>query len=119
MARSRLEAESLDAKSRRAASETTPKGQIFKQKPTAGATVRRGDTVTFWVSSGPPKIVVPDVVGLSQGDAKAMLEDAGLTVSSDYVAGWGSFPGDVVGQDPVAGSPGRVGDEVVIQVAIF
>ena len=40
-------------------------------------------------------------------------------VSTDYVAGWGSMPGDVVGQDPVAGSPGRVGDEVVIEVAVF
>ncbi len=119
VAQSRLEAVSLNAKSRRAASQTTPKGQIFKQKPAAGATVRRGDTVTFWVSSGPPKIVVPDVVGLSQGDAKAALEDAGFTVSSDYVAGWGTFPGDVVAQDPVAGSPGRVGDGVVIQVAVF
>ena len=119
VARSRLQAVSLNSRSRRAASETTPKGQIFKQKPAAGATVQRGDTVSFWVSSGPPKITVPDVVGLSQGDAKAILEDAGFTVSSDYVAGWGSMPGDVVGQDPVAGSPGRVGDEVVIQVAVF
>ena len=62
---------------------------------------------------------MPDVVGRSQGDAKTALEDAGFTVSSDYVAGWGTMPGDVVGQDPVAGSPGRAGDEVVIQVAVF
>ncbi len=53
------------------------------------------------------------------GRRQGALEDDGFTVSSDYVAGWGSFPGDVVGQDPVAGSPGRVGDEVVIQVAVF
>ena len=38
VARSRLQAESLNSKSRKAASETTPKGQIFKQKPS-----RRGD----------------------------------------------------------------------------
>jgi serine/threonine-protein kinase len=119
VARSRLKTESLNSKSRKAASETTPKGQIFKQKPAAGATVQRGDTVTFWVSSGPPKTYVPDVVGLSQGDATAQLEDAGFVVSIDYVAGWGSMPGDVVGQDPVSGSPGRIGDEVVIQVAVF
>ena len=69
VARGRLQAESLNSKSRRAASETAPKGQIFRQQPAAGATVQRGDTVTFWVSSGPPKVYVPDVVGLSQGDA--------------------------------------------------
>jgi serine/threonine-protein kinase len=110
---------SLNARSRRAASDTAPKGQIFRQAPAAGATVQRGDTVTFWVSSGPPKVYVPDVVGLSQGDAKAQLEAEGFVVSSDYVAGWGTMPGDVVGQDPEAGTRGRTGDEVVIQVAVF
>jgi beta-lactam-binding protein with PASTA domain len=119
VARGRLQAESLNSKSRRAASETAPKGQIFKQQPAAGATVQRGDTVTFWVSSGPPKLFVPDVVGYSQGDAQAILEDAGFVVSTDYVAGWGEMPGTVVGQDPVANVKGRVGDEVVIQVAVF
>ena len=109
----------LTYKSHRAASETTPKGKVFRQKPSAGETVQRGDTVSFWVSSGPPKVDVPDVVGLSQGDAQATLEDAGFVVSVDYVAGWGSMPGDVVGQDPVAGTRGRSGDEVVVQVAIF
>jgi serine/threonine-protein kinase len=119
VARGRLEAESLNSRSRKAASETTPKGQIFRQQPAAGATVERGDTVTFWVSSGPPKVYVPDVVGLSQGDASATLEDAGFVVSTDYVAGWGEIPGTVVGQDPLADVRGRVGDEVVIQVAVF
>ncbi len=119
VARQRLEAESLSGKSRRAASEWAPKGQIFKQKPAAGVTVSRGDTVTFWVSSGPPRITVPDVVGLSQGDAAAILEDAGFTVNTDLVLGFGEIPGDVVAQDPVAGTRGRAGDEVVIEVAVF
>jgi serine/threonine-protein kinase len=118
-ARGRLEAQSLNGRSRRAASETTPKGQVFRQQPAAGQVVERGDTVTFWVSSGPPRVYVPDVVGLSQGDASALLEEAGFVVSTDYVAGWGEIPGTVVGQDPVANVKGRVGDEVVIQVAVF
>ncbi len=73
----------------------------------------------FWVSSGPPQVDVPDVVGLSQGDASAVLEEAGFIVSTDYVAGWGEFPGTVTAQDPVAGVRGRSGDEVIIQVAVF
>ena len=119
VARDRLEAQALNSKSRRAASETAPQGEVFRQEPAAGETVRRGDTVTFWVSSGPPRVYVPDVVGYSQGDASALLEDAGFVVSTDYVAGWGEIPGTVVGQDPLADVKGRVGDEVVIQVAIF
>jgi serine/threonine-protein kinase len=119
VAQEQLEAESLSGKSRRAASDTVPRGQIFRQKPPAGTTVERGDTITYWVSSGPPKIFVPDVVGLSQGEAMAILEDTGFTASTDYVAGWGEMPGDVLAQDPVAGTRGRVGDEVVIEVAVF
>jgi serine/threonine-protein kinase len=118
-AKDALEGASLTYKSHRSASETVPKGQVIRQRPAAGETVRRGDTVTFWVSSGPPKVDVPDVVGLSQGDAQAVLEDAGFVVSTDYVAGWGSFPGDVIAQDPAAGTRGRAGDEVIIQVAVF
>ena len=118
-ARGSLTDAALTYKSHRAASETTPKGKVFRQKPAAGERVQRGDTVSFWVSSGPPKVDVPDVVGLSQGGAKATLEAAGFVVNVDYVAGWGSMPGDVVAQDPVGGTRGRSGDEVVIQVAIF
>jgi serine/threonine-protein kinase len=118
-AKDTIESASLTYRSHRSASEAVPKGQVIRQKPAAGETLRRGDTVTFWVSSGPPKVYVPDVVGLSQGDAQGMLEDAGFVVSVDYVAGWGEFPGDVVAQDPVAGTRGRAGDEIVIQVAVF
>jgi serine/threonine-protein kinase len=118
-AKDAIEKESLTYRSHRSASETVPKGQVIRQKPAAGTEVRRGDTVQFWVSSGPPSVSVPDVVGLSQGDAQATLEGAGFVVSVDYVAGWGEMPGSVVGQDPPAGTAGRSGDEIVIQVAVF
>jgi eukaryotic-like serine/threonine-protein kinase len=114
-----LERETLTARKRRAATSNVPKGLIYRQEPAAGATVTRGDTVTFWVSSGPPVVSVPDVVGLPSGDAVAALEDDGFVASIDYVAGWGTFPGDVVEQDPVAGTRLRKGDEVVIKVAVF
>ena len=114
-----LEQEYLTARKRKAATRNVPRGEIYRQQPAAGATVARGDTVTFWVSSGPPMVTVPDVVGRSSGDARAALEAEGLVVSTDFVAGWGTFPGDVVGQDPVAGSRLRAGDEVVIEVAVF
>ena len=114
-----LERESLAARKRKAATRNVPKGEIYRQQPAAGATVTRGDTVTFWVSSGPPMVTVPDVVGRSSGDASAALEAEGFVVSIDFVAGWGVFPGDVVEQDPVAGSRLRAGDEVVIKVAVF
>ncbi len=114
-----LEQQSLTARRRKAATLKVPKGEIYRQQPAAGETLTRGDTVTFWVSSGPPLVSVPDVVGLSSGDAGAALKADGFVVSTDLVAGWGKFPGDVVEQDPVAGTRLRKGDEVVIKVAVF
>ena len=114
-----LERETLTGRKRKAATRNVPKGEIYRQEPAAGVTVARGDTVTFWVSSGPPMVDVPGVVGLSSGDAVAALEAEGFVVSIDYVAGWGTFPGDVVEQDPVAGTRLRKGDEIVIKVALL
>ena len=79
----------------------------------------RGDTVRYWVSAGPPLIEVPDVVGYSSGEAIAILEDAGFVANVDLVAGFGDYPGDVVGQDPAAGTELRSGAEVTVEVAVF
>ncbi|MEI6727648.1 MAG: PASTA domain-containing protein, partial [Actinomycetes bacterium] len=114
-----LAQQSLGGHRRRAATRKVPVGRIYRQSPEAGATIARGDTVTYWVSTGPPIRPVPDVVGLSEGDAKAALEADGFTVNSDLVVGLGSVPGDVVAQDPAAGTRLRKGDEVVIKVAVF
>jgi serine/threonine-protein kinase len=114
-----LDGQSLSGHKRKAATLELPKGQIFRQSPEPGATVSRGDTVTYWVSSGPPIVAVPDVIGFSSGDAKAALKAKGFTVNQDLVAGFGVVPGDVVDQDPVGGTLLRKGDEVVIKVAVF
>jgi hypothetical protein len=74
--------------------------------------------VKYWVSAGLPLVEVPDVIGLPSGDAAA-LEDAGFTVNVDLVAGLGSVPGDVIEQDPAAGTKLGHGAEVTIKVALF
>ena len=105
--------------SHRSATTKVPAGQVYRQRPAAGETVARGDVVEYWVSTGPPHVKVPDVVGLSSGDASAALEARGLVVNVDYVAGFGEIPGDVVAQDPGPGTRLHKGDEVIIQVAVF
>ncbi len=100
-------------------SNKVPEGQVFRQEPKAGATVVRGDSVIYWVSTGPRLVAVPDVVGYSSGDATAELEAAGFSVSIDVVFGWGEYPDTVVEQDPVAGAKAEKGAEVTISVAVF
>ncbi len=45
------------------------KGKVYKQDPPAGTVVKRGDTVTYWVSKGAPQVTVPDLSGLTQSQA--------------------------------------------------
>ena len=47
-----------------------PEGDVIAQDPSGGAQVDRGTTVTITVSIGRPQSDVPNVVGLSQRDAR-------------------------------------------------
>jgi eukaryotic-like serine/threonine-protein kinase len=98
---------------------TVPAGQVCRQDPQAGQSVKRGGTVTYWVSRGVPKAKVPYVIGLSSSDAATKIEDAGLVVGttsqqySDSVAS-----GEVIGQSPDAGTTVDRGSTVDITVSM-
>jgi serine/threonine-protein kinase len=76
-------------------------GQIIRTDPGPAARVKRDSTVTVYVSTGPPIIAVPDVVGKSKDEASATLTKAGfkLDLAQDYSD---TVPaGSVIRQDPV------------------
>ena len=79
-------------------------GQVFRQDPPAGTQLNRGDTVTYWVSSGKPQATVPDLSNLTQTAAETAISGAGLKVGtvtqqpSTTVA-----TGLVISQSPTAG----------------
>ncbi|MBS1222932.1 MAG: serine/threonine protein kinase, partial [Proteobacteria bacterium] len=50
-------------------SSTVPKGSVISQDPAAGFVTAAGSAVNLVVSSGPPLLEVPDVVGKTQQDA--------------------------------------------------
>ena len=91
-------------------------GLVIRTEPGAGDRVLRGTIVTLTVSSGPPLVAVPDVVGRSQADAEKALHRAGLTAStstefSDEVA-----DGTVIRQSP-RGRSVQPGSTVAIVVS--
>src|SRR5918995_1935440 len=55
-----------------------PIGQVFDQEPEPGDRIERGNFVTIVVSTGPKKVLVPNVVGRSRDDAVSELTNAGL-----------------------------------------
>jgi serine/threonine-protein kinase len=114
-AQQKLQARGFRAEVKRVAS-TKPKGIVLEQDPAAGVTAVRGTTVTLSVSSGAKPVVVPRVVGQTQGAAVQALTALGLkpvlqNVGSDQPAG------TVVGQKPPAGKEVDKGSEVTVNVS--
>jgi serine/threonine protein kinase/beta-lactam-binding protein with PASTA domain len=62
------------------ASDTAPKGTITRTDPAVGQKQPVGATVTYWVSTGPASVQVPNLVGKTEADARAALSSAGLIV---------------------------------------
>ncbi|HEY3612413.1 MAG TPA: Stk1 family PASTA domain-containing Ser/Thr kinase [Gaiellales bacterium] len=62
------------------ASDSVPKGKITKSEPAPGVKTAVGSTVTYWVSTGPESVQVPNLVGKTEADARAALAGAGLIV---------------------------------------
>jgi beta-lactam-binding protein with PASTA domain len=114
-AQQELQARGFKVEVKRVAS-TKPKGIVLDQDPAAGVTALRGTTVTLNVSSGAKPVVVPRVVGQTQGAAVQALTAVGLkpvlqNVPSDRPAGI------VVGQKPPAGKEVDKGAEVTVNVS--
>ncbi len=100
-------------------SSTVRRGLVIHQSPAAGTALLRGSAVRYWVSRGPAKVQVPDVVGASEGSATNTLKAAGFSVVVDTTLGFGDFPGNVTKQKPAPGSLAAKGSRVTIWVAIL
>ena len=55
-----------------------PEGEVFRTDPEAGEETDEGGTVTILVSTGPASVQVPDLSGLTRGEAEDALEEEGL-----------------------------------------
>ncbi|HEX6715443.1 MAG TPA: Stk1 family PASTA domain-containing Ser/Thr kinase [Thermoleophilaceae bacterium] len=97
-----------------------PEGKVIQQDPVAGTKVSKGDRVTLTVSKGPGAVDVPDVVGLTRGDARGELQGAGFNVEVKTRAS--EDPGDddiVLDQRPGHGTKLKKGRTIVIYVGQF
>jgi eukaryotic-like serine/threonine-protein kinase len=93
-----------------------PETIVYQQDPQPGNRIDKGNTVTIFVSTGKPKVVVPDVHGKSSVDAVQALASAGLKTKLATVAS--NLPPDTVtAQDPKAGKKVVVGTLVHINIS--
>lgn len=59
-----------------------PAGTVFKQSPEADSAVEKGTKVSLYISLGPDKITVPNLIGCTVEEAKLKLYEAGFPFSS-------------------------------------
>lgn len=92
-------------------SDEVEKGLVLRQDPEAGMSKKQGSRVSYYLSLGNPRFVVPDLEGVELGEATRMLDDAGMKIGRiERVFMPERTPRTVISQDPVKGKefPGPV-----------
>jgi eukaryotic-like serine/threonine-protein kinase len=91
-------------------------GEVFDQAPEGGVRIDKGGAVDIFVSTGPPKVEVPNVKGRSRDDAIAAIVGAKLKPKVREVFNKAD-PGTVVAQAPAGGELVNEGSTVQINVS--
>ncbi len=100
-----------------AAQTAAPKGVVVNTRPPAGRPLIPGTRVTLVVSAGAPTIRIPDVTGLTLEEARAALEQAGLTLGTYFRRTADQKPGTVIEQRPLPGTLSAPGVAVEVILA--
>jgi beta-lactam-binding protein with PASTA domain/predicted Ser/Thr protein kinase len=106
----------LEPRVHREPNEIRKNGDVFDQRPEAGVRKDKGTFVDIFVSTGPPKVEVPNVVGRSRDDAVGTLTEAGLKPNVFEVFS-AEDPGTVVAQFPEGGESVVKGAKVRINIS--
>ncbi|GGM00013.1 putative serine/threonine-protein kinase [Streptomyces fumigatiscleroticus] len=98
------------------ACEDQSKGKICSQDQDQGTKVDKQSTINLVVSTGAPKVTVPDVEGLSYEKAKEQLEEKGFEVEQKLEES-DQNPGVVLSQDPEGDTDLEKGSTITLTVA--
>lgn len=105
---------------KKAYSDTVETGKVISQSPSASSATTPGATVTITVSEGKEEAksaTVPNVVGLTEADAKAKLAELGIECKVAYQSSASNVKeGYVFGQSVKAGDKVAAGATVTINV---
>jgi eukaryotic-like serine/threonine-protein kinase len=96
-------------------SATVPAGSVISTKPASGAVVGVGSTVDLVVSTG--KVAVPQLVGLTEADAEALLKANGLAIAVTEQENSQVTPGKVTSQGDAFNSLVEQGKTISVIVA--
>ncbi len=86
-------------------SDTIATGAATRTDPSAGQQEPVGSSVTLFISTGQPKVNVPDVTGQTVNAAKSQLQSAGFKVTTTSQTSASVKSGTVISQSPAGGTP--------------
>jgi beta-lactam-binding protein with PASTA domain len=95
---------------------TAPKGTVAATRPAKGSLLKGNQVVTVVISTGRPKVQVPEVAGRPADEARAILGEARFQVRSEQVFDDNIPKGRAVGTEPGAGASATWGSTVVLKV---
>ena len=93
-----------------------PKGYVLAQDQKAGGNGEEVKNIVVMISAGMESLYMPDVCGLSLDDAKAQLEEMGISVTTTEVESW-TASGYIDAQNITEGTELHKGEEVILSVS--
>ena len=99
------------------ASDIVGANEVIAQNPAALTELEQGEEIEITISSGAVPVTVPGVVGQGANDAARFLQDRGFPSELVVEEGSTAPAGQVLRQDPAAGSEVAPGSTVVLFVA--
>lgn len=117
-ARTALQDTKLDvAGQEQAHHETIEKGLVIRTDPKTGTSLKPQTEVTLIISKGPAPRPVPDVLGMTEKEALAALEEAGLEVEKDEAFNEEYPAGEVAAVAPKVGTKVAKGSTVAVTIS--
>ena len=94
-----------------------PQNTVYQQNPTGNTMALTGSTVTIWISQGPAKVLLPDVIGDLYADAYSRLQSAGFVPVRQWVDDSSSAKGTVIDESPPGSTPQDPGTTITLSVS--
>ena len=98
-------------------SDSVAEGNVITQAPSAGVQVKPGSTVTLTVSTGAQAATVPNITKMDINNAQNALIAAGLVLGAQSEANDAAPVGQVISQDPAAGTSVAAGIAVNVVIS--
>jgi RHS repeat-associated protein len=100
-------------------SATVPPGDVISQQPVGGTSIAEGEAINIVISGGAITTVVPDVIGITQGEGVNAIGSASLVIGSVARETSAVYPADyIISQNPPAGVTVAQGTPVDLTLSI-